>query len=314
MAAAPTTLRETTFRNGEIAIAAQLHLPPDFDQDRVWPAIVLSTPGNSVKEQVGTIYARKLAARGFVAIAFDPSHQGASGGAARDLEDPGARVEDLRCAVDHLVTLPFVDEARIAVLGICAGGGYAVNAALTEHRFKVVATVAGTDVGRAFRRMLPGERMHARLAEVGRARTAAARGAAERRERWIPDSLDAAGAEGITDRDLLEAIRFHRESPHRHPNASNRLLLRSVGPMLGFDGFHLVPDLLVQPLMVIVAGRQGSTCQYETGQALYGLARGPDKALVVIPGAGHYDLYHRDEHIDPAIERLAPFFHFHLDP
>ena len=159
-----------------------------------------------------------------------------------------------------------------------------------------------------------GERLHARLAEVGRARTAAARGAAERREPWIPDSLEAAGAESVTDRDVLEAIRFYRESPHRHPNASNRLLFRSLGPMLGFDAFHLVPDLLVQPLMVIVGGRQGSTCQYETGQALYGLARGPDKALVVIPGAGHYDLYHRDEYIDPALDRIAPFLQFHLDP
>lgn len=307
-------MQETSFRNGEIAIAAQLHLPPDFDGDRTWPALVLSTPGSSVKEQVGAIYARKLAARGFVAITFDPSHQGASGGAPRDLEDPAMRVEYLRCAVDHLVTLPFVDEERIAVLGVCAGGGYAVNAALTEHRFKAVATVAGTDVGRAFRRMLSRERMHARLAEVGRARTAAARGAAERRERWIPDSFEAAGAEGLTDPDLLDAIGFYRASPHRHPNASNRLLLRSFGPMLGFDAFHLVPDLLVQPLMVIVGGRQGSTCQYETGRALYSLARGPDSALVVIPGAGHYDLYHRDEYIDPAIERLAPFFHFHLEP
>lgn len=309
-----TTMHETSFRNGGIMVAAQLHLPPGFDTDRTWPAIVLSTPGSSVKEQVGAIHARKLAARGFIAITFDPSHQGASGGEPRDLEDPAMRVEDLRCAVDHLVTLPFVDEARIAVLGICAGGGYAVNAALTEHRFKAVATVVATDIGRAFRRMLRGDRLHARLAEIGRARTAAARGAAERRERWIPDSIEAAGAESVTDRDLLEAIRFYRTPPHQHANASNRLLLRSLGPMLGFDAFHLVPDLLVQPLMVVVGGRQGSTCQYETGQALYGLARGPDKALVVIPGAGHYDLYHQDEHIDAALDRIAPFLQFHLDP
>ena len=46
-------MQETSFRNGEIAIAAQLHLPPDFDGDRTWPARVLSTPGSSVQEQVG---------------------------------------------------------------------------------------------------------------------------------------------------------------------------------------------------------------------------------------------------------------------
>jgi fermentation-respiration switch protein FrsA (DUF1100 family) len=90
---------------------------------------------------------------GFVALTFDPSYQGESGGQPRDLEDPSVRVEDIRSAVDHLMTLPFVSEERVGLLGICAGGGYAINAALTEHRFKAVGTVVANDVGNAFRKM-----------------------------------------------------------------------------------------------------------------------------------------------------------------
>jgi uncharacterized protein len=92
-----------------------------------------------VKEQIGAIYAPGLAERGFLALTFDPSYQGESGGEPRDLEDPAARIEDIRCAVDFLTTLPYVDEERIKPLGICAGGGCAINAALTEYRFKAVA-------------------------------------------------------------------------------------------------------------------------------------------------------------------------------
>ncbi|WP_458394666.1 hypothetical protein [Rhizobium brockwellii] len=54
-----------------------------------------------MKEQIGAIYAEKLAKKGFVALAFDPSHQGESGGEPRDLEDPAARIEDLRRAIDY---------------------------------------------------------------------------------------------------------------------------------------------------------------------------------------------------------------------
>lgn len=37
-------------------------------------------------------------------------------------------VEDFRHIVDYLVTLPYVDEGRAGVLGICGGGGYSINA------------------------------------------------------------------------------------------------------------------------------------------------------------------------------------------
>lgn len=298
-------MRRVTFRNRDIEIVGDLHLPDDFREDARYPALVLTTPGSSVKEQIGGIYAERLARRGFVALTFDPAYQGESGGSPRDLEDPAARVEDIHCAVDYLTTLSFVAEDRLGLLGICAGGGYAVKAALTEHRFKALGVVVATDIGEAFRRMLPVDQV---LDEVGRQRTAEARGAAPRRDPWIPDSLREAEAQGVTDPEVLEAIAFYRESPWAHPNATNRLLFRSNAALLGFDAFHLVPELLAQPLQVVVGGRRGATGQYEAGERLFGMAPTTDKDLFVVDGAGHYDLYDKPEYVDPAVDRLAAFY------
>ncbi|UHD45805.1 alpha/beta hydrolase [Aureimonas altamirensis] len=303
-------VKRVSFKNRNIDVAGNIHLPNDLDQTGSYAALVLATPGSSVKEQIGAVYAEKLAERGFVALTFDPSYQGERGGEPRDLEDPAARVEDIRCAVDYLMTLPFIGEERVGLLGICAGGGYAINAALTEHRFRAIGTVVANDIGQAFRGMLPDVRQA--LEEVGKQRTAEARGGVPRRDPWIPDSLREAEAAGITDPEVFEAVTFYRESRYRHPNATNRLLFTSYGHLLNFDAFNLVPELLTQPLQVIVGGKRGNTGQYEAGQRLIELSPAAEKDFFVVEGAGHYDMYYKPEYVNPAIDRLVPFYSKHL--
>jgi fermentation-respiration switch protein FrsA (DUF1100 family) len=305
-------MQRISFKNRNIDLVGNIYFPNEPDATKAYPAIVLATPGSSVKEQIGAIYAEKLAERGFVALAFDPSYQGESGGEPRDLEDPSARVEDIHCAVDYLMTQPFVEEERVGLLGICAGGGYAINAALTEHRIKAIGTVVANDIGRAFRQMLPKENLFGVLAEVGKQRTAEARGGEQRRDPWIPDSLKVAEDAGIADPELLEAVEFYRESRYWHPNSSNRLLFTSYLELLRFDAFNLVPELLTQPLQVIVGGKRGNTGQYEAGHRLLELSPAAEKSIFVVEGAGHYDMYYKLEYVNQAIDRLAPFYSEHL--
>lgn len=142
-------MKEKVFYNqtyNNVKIAGELYKPENFDVNKKYPAIIVVHPAGGVKEQVAGLYAKKLSENGFITLAFDASYQGESGGKPHFLENPASRVEDVRSSVDFLTTLPFVDKENIGVLGICAGGGYAFNAAQTEMRIKAVATVSAFDL------------------------------------------------------------------------------------------------------------------------------------------------------------------------
>ena len=303
-----TTIKKITFKNKQIAMAGDLHLPSDFEPDRKYAAIVCVHPGSSVKEQTSGLYARKMAENGFVALAFDASYQGESGGEPRYLEEPASRVEDIRCAVDCLMTLNFVDEGRVGVLGVCAGGGFSVNAAMTEHRIKAVGTVVAINMGRA-RRAGDGSKDYAikLLEKVGAQRTLEARGGVPLVTNWIPNSVEDAIKAGVKDVDLKESVEYYRTARAMHPNACNKLRYRSIATVIAFDAFHLVEQLLTQPIQIIIGDRIGGYGSYVEGQNLFNRVTS-QKDLMVIKGASHNDLYDKPEYVNQAVEKLVAFY------
>ncbi|QKS01115.1 alpha/beta hydrolase [Sphingomonas sp. CL5.1] len=302
--------KSVTFRNKSWDVAADLHLPADFDPARKYRALVVAHPISSCKEQTAGIYAARLVEAGFVALAFDASTQGASGGDGKYLEEPATRVEDFRCAVDYLVTLDFVDEDRIGVLGICGGGGYAVNAAMTERRFKAVATVVGANYGRVMREAdLSPDAAITALEGIGRQRTAEARGGAVAITNYCPPSRSALEAAGITDIDVVEAVDYYTTPRGQHPGSTNQLKITSTGAAFGWDAFHLAEKLLTQPLQIIIGGgRPGAFGSFRDGYELFAKARSETKNLFIVPGATHYDLYDQPAFVGPAAEKLIAFY------
>jgi fermentation-respiration switch protein FrsA (DUF1100 family) len=303
-------LQHITIPRGPIELVADLYLPGDIDETAPQRAVVLSTPGSSVKEQIGANYASRLASRGIAALVFDPAHQGGSGSEPRDLEDPYRRGEDISYAIDALSTVPGIDPGRIGVLGICAGGGYAVHTARTDHRIKAVGTVVPGNMGTSFRGFQPDGPVAA-LDAMAEARAEENRTGELTREKWLPDTLEDAAAAGLTDIDTTQAITFYRTERGHHERSTNRRLSRGDSLLLGYDAYHLVDQLMTQPLQVILAGRIGNTGSYESGLQLWKMAPNPVD-LMVIDGAGHYEMYDVPEYVDVAVDRLAAFYSDHL--
>ncbi|MBQ0854764.1 alpha/beta hydrolase [Streptomyces sp. BH-SS-21] len=303
-------LQHLTIPRGPIELAADLHLPDDADGSAPLRAVVLSTPGSSVKEQIGANYASRLAARGIAALVFDPAHQGQSGGEPRDLEDPYRRGEDISYAIDLLTTTPGIAPRRIGVLGICAGGGYAVHTARTDHRIKAVGTVVPGNMGTSFRGFQP-DGPAAALDALADERVEEARSGETTRVNWLPDTLEDATTAGLTDIDTTQAITYYRTERGGNEHSTNRRLSRSDSLLLGYDAFHLADQLMTQPLQVVLGGRIGNTGSYDTGMQLWKLAPNPVD-LMVIDGAGHYEMYDEPVYVDAAVERLAGFYMNHL--
>lgn len=278
---------------------------PENGETRKNAALVCVHPGSSCKEQTAGIYAEKMAEKGYVTLVFDASFQGDSEGEPRFTESPSARVEDIRCAVDYLTTLEFVDENRIGILGVCAGGGYAVNAAMTERRIKAVGTVVGANIGRVQRES--GDPIQA-LEAIARQRTQEARGAESLITNWIPHNQEEREAAGITDIDIVEAVDYYTTERGQHKNSPNKLKFTSLDEVLGFDAFHLVEVLLTQPLQIIVGDKQGAFGSYRDGQELYQRAASKKKDILVLENVSHYDLYDQPEPVAKAVEKLAAFY------
>ena len=133
--------RKVTFETQYgLTLAADLYTPKDAQGKLA--AIAVSGPFGAVKEQSSGLYAMRMAERGFVALAFDPSYTGESSGEPRRTASPDINTEDFMAAVDFLSHQENVDAERIGIIGICGWGGIALNAAAADTRIK--ATVAST--------------------------------------------------------------------------------------------------------------------------------------------------------------------------
>lgn len=300
-------VQSVSFKNNDISLAGNVYYPKGFDESRKYAAVVVIHPGGGVKEQAAGLYAQKLAAEGFVTLAFDASHQGASGGMPRFVDDPMKRVVDIYSAVDYLTSLPYVDAERIGALGVCAGSGITVKASMTERRIKAVATVSAVDVGAATRKGWDGKGSEAELLAtldaVAKQRTAEAGGAAPVYVNYVPKLGDT-----TAPRDLQQAADYYLTPRGQHPNSTNQMLMTSISTLASFTGFAGAETLLTQPLLIVAGSNAGSLWH---SQELNAKAASKAKELIIIDGATHMDLYD-GQGADVAAKKIAPFFQHNL--
>lgn len=279
---------KVTFRNRYgITLAADLYTPKDAAGKL--PAIAVSGPFGAVKEQASGLYAQTLAERGFLAIAFDPSYTGESGGEPRYVASPDINTEDFSAAVDFLSTRDDVDPERIGILGICGWGGLALNAAAIDTRIKATVTATMYDMHRVkangyFDSMDADARYELRR-QLNAQRTEDAKNGTYALAGGVVDPLPDDAPLFVKDYHT-----YYKTPRGYHPRSLN-----------SNNGWNKTSDLsyINTPILtysdeirsaVLVIHGEKAHSRYFSEDAFRKL-KGDNKELLIIPGASHVDLY-----------------------
>lgn len=285
-----------------ITLAGDLYLPADFDESKHYPALVVGAPYGGVKEQGPGVYANQMAQRGYVALTFDPSYNGDSGGSPRHLSSPEIFVEDFHAGVDFIGTRKGVDRNRIGVIGICGSGSFGLSAAQVDPRIKAVATVSMYDIAR-----LHAEGFAGTLDEASRKGVMEALAA----QRWAEfesgrPELSERGSPLQIDEDThpigREFGEFYSRPRGYHPNSITQFTQTSTLSFMNFPLLDKLQWISPRPILLIVGEVAHSRFYSED---IYEAAAQP-KELHIVPGSNHVDLYDRVDVIP--FDKLESFF------
>ena len=306
------TVQKVNFKNQyQMNVSGNLFIPKNLDAKTMSPAIVVGHPMGAVKEQSANLYATKMAERGFVTLSLDLSFWGESEGLPRNAVSPDIYAEDFSAAVDFLGTRPFIDKERIGALGICGSGSFVISAAKIDPRMKAIATVSMYDMGAANRNGLKhGQTLEQRKETIAQAA----------QQRYVEftggETLYTSGTVHQLDENThpiqREFYDFYRTPRGEYtPASSSKALtthptLTSNIKFMNFYPFNDIETISPRP-MLFIAGADAHSREFS--EEAYKLA-GQPKELVIIPGAGHVDLYDRVDLIP--FDKLASFFQSNL--
>ncbi|WP_366142654.1 alpha/beta hydrolase [uncultured Pseudoalteromonas sp.] len=309
-------IQTVSIQNHDMAweISALVLTPANFDESKTYPTMISVHPFGSCKEQTSSsVYGKALAEAGYVVIAFDASYQGQSGGTPRFIENPSQRVEDISHVIDYAVTLPYVDNERIGSIGVCGGGAYVFNSALTEKRVKAVVGITPVNLGRLFREAFTEFNPLGALEAMAAQRTAEALGGDLQVNELLPPSIEFARDNGLTERDVFEATDYYKTPRGQSEGGATRMLFSHAQKTLTWDAFAFAETLMTQPMMAVIGQKVGAFGAYRDGKEIYGKSfASKDRQLVELEEWSHYDLYDNPEPVALAMQQILPFLTKHL--
>ena len=273
-----------------IKLSGDLYLPKNFDKSQKHAAVVIGGPYGGTKEQSAGLYANQLAKRGFVALAFDPSFYGYSGGKYREVSSPDIYTEDFSAGVDFLGVQEFVDRQRIAALGICGSGGFALSAAQVDPRIKAIVTASMYDISRYVRDGL-GNTMTDEQRKATQKQLAEQRWEDFKTGRPVLDDSRAQQMHALIEDNpnpvLKEFADFYAQPRGYAHNATAEHTLSSNLAFMNYELLDHLAAISPRPVLLI-AGDQAHSLYFS--QDAYKQLKDP-KELYLVKGAGHVDLY-----------------------
>lgn len=300
--------RKVTFHNRYgITLAADLYEPKNYEGKL--SAIAVCGPFGAVKEQASGLYAQEMAKRGFLAIAFDPSFTGESGGKPRYVASPDINTEDFSAAVDFLSVQENVDKDKIGIIGICGWGGMALNAAAIDTRIKATITSTMYDMSRlnskGYFDSMDNENERYELKKSLNA---------QRIQDYKEGKYKKAG--GVVD-PLPEDAPFYVKDYYDYYKTKRGYHERSLNSNDGWNvtsslSFINMPILQysneIRNAVLMIHGEKAHSC-YFSKDAFKNL-KGDNKELMIIPNAVHTDLYDKIDIIP--FNKIEEFFRKNL--
>jgi hypothetical protein len=289
--------RPVAFTVDGIGIAGHLH---GTGGDARGPAVLIAGPSPQVTEQAPDTYAARFAAFGIRALTIDCRCFGASGGEPRLREDPAGKLRDLRAAISFLSTHPDVDPDRIAIVGVCAGAGYALKASSCDPRIRAFVGIAGFYPDPAALRQAMGEQTYRQLLRE-------AIDVLEREDHGAPvEYLAHVAPEGGSA--LLtggEPFEYYGTGRGQATGYRNQITADTGHTMLTLD-LASAAHLLSPTPALIVHGEKDAYCTPEQARSVYDRIGGP-KEIVWLPTDTHIGFYDDDAYITPAVTAATAF-------
>lgn len=292
------------FRNRYgIELVGDLYTPKQYEGKLA--AIAVAGPFGAVKEQAAGLYADEMASRGFIALAFDPSFIGESGGNVRNVASPDINTEDFSAAVDFLSVQDNVDAEKIGVIGICGFGGMAINAAAMDTRIK--ASVASTmyDMTRVNANGYFDENDNADARyEMKKALNA------QRTEDYRNGTYQRAG--GVVN-ELPEDAPFFVKDYYDYYKTPRGYSERSLNSNEGWNttsalSFINMPILQysdeIRSAVLVIHGEKAHSCYFS--KDAFAKLQGDNKELLILPDVVHTDLYDKKDKIP--FDHIEEFF------
>ncbi len=300
--------RKVTFHNRYgITLAADLYTPKGAEGKL--PAIAVSGPFGAVKEQSSGLYAQKMAERGFLTLAFDPSFTGESGGTPRYVASPDINTEDFCAAVDFLSVQENVDPERIGIIGICGWGGMAINAAAIDTRIKATAAMTMYDMTRVnangyFDGENTADARYAKKQAMNAQRTADYKNGTYTLAGGVVDPLPEDAPQFVKD-----YYGYYKTQRGYHPRSLNSNGGWNLTSSLSFMNMPILQYAgEIRSAVLLVHGEKAHSRYFSEGA--YEKLTGDNKELMIIPGANHVDLY--DNLAAIPFEKLRSFFEEYL--
>lgn len=286
--------KKVTFKNHfGITLAADMYEPKEVEGKLA--AIAVCGPFGAVKEQSSGLYAMKMAERGFLAIAFDPSFTGESAGEPRYMNSPDINTEDFQAAVDYLSTLDNVDPEKIGIIGICGWGGMALNTAAIDTRIKATVVSTMYDMSRVagngyFDSADSEEARYEQRVAINKQRTQDFKNGEYKLGGGVVDPLPDDAPYFVKD-----YYAYYKTPRGYHPRSLN-----SNGGWNVTAGTSLLNNRIlyytneIRNAVLIIHGEKAHSC-YLGKDAYENMIKGnkytDNKELMIIPGASHVDLY-----------------------